>query len=122
MNTYLVKRRLLHDGVFYGPNEDVNTTIDLPPKEAGQLLLLKNSPIVKIVSGFTANTGVAIKAISLNEAISIIAEEMPRDEDKFAGDKPKASAVSDLTGNKVNGLERDKAWAGYLEKKAELSK
>lgn len=82
-------------------------TVDLDGKQADHFLHLK------VVQPAEANNEAGV--MTLAEAIAFMVADEPRNEDLWAGNKPKTEPLSTLTGSKVSASQRDKAWAEYQE-------
>ena len=50
---------------------------------------------------------------ALMDATVQLAEQSPRNEDLWAGEKPKVTALQEIVGFEVSAVQRDKAWEMY---------
>lgn len=111
-SVYQVTGNIRRDGVSYSP--DGFNEITLPDDIAERMLSAKNPPIRR-KNPVPTVVEEGRQPLPLTEAFDTLVAEDPRDEEKWAGSKPKTSSLEALTGQRISAKDRDEAWSQYEE-------
>ena len=100
----------------YGKSEYAEGHFDAKQMQAieadSQLQLL-------VLSADAPQTSSNVDVESLIDACAKLDAETPRNNELWAGDKPKVDALAEVAGIEVNAKTRDSAWAAYQEQQAD---